>query len=75
METVLYGLIIVGVLLMAAGIFLGRRRTTTVVREGPADDGFTVASEDPVLDASARAGEAAAVSNGGETIEEAQPRR
>jgi hypothetical protein len=74
METLLYGLIIVGVLLMAAGIFLGRKRGVTVVRERPVDDGFSVSSDDPAVDAAGRAGEAAAVAHGGEAIE-ARPER
>lgn len=66
METLLIGLVIAGLALMAAGIFFGRRRRL------PAD-AFTVASDSPSEHAAARAGEAMAVSSGGGTIEGAVP--
>lgn len=66
METLLIGLVIAGLALMAAGIFFGRKRRV------PADS-FTVASDDPAEDAAARAGEAMAVASGGETIDAAVP--
>ena len=66
MDTLLIGLVIAGLLLMAAGIFFGRKRRV------PAD-GFTVASDGPTEDAAARAGEAMAIASGGETVADAVP--